>query len=104
MRIFSAFKTLPFNLVPEVNQFISLTHHQQCYDLAKSYIEHHDGVMKVIGDVGCGKTLIAKKILNYLCLQDKKNQSVSLQQQQRLHQADLQSWFDSNLGVKKYQT
>lgn len=56
----------PFSLTPDTERFVSLASHQACFDVLRFAIESNEGFVKVVGDVGTGKTLLCRKLLHHL--------------------------------------
>lgn len=60
------FQQQPFSLTPDTDQFVNLHGHQECFDLITYALSTGEGFVKVIGDVGTGKTIICRKLLRHL--------------------------------------
>lgn len=56
----------PFSLTPDTGLFVKLPSHEQCFDLMTHVLDSGEGFLKVIGDVGTGKTILCRKLLRYL--------------------------------------
>ena len=56
----------PFSLVPNTAYFVALDHHQACLETLAYAIASKEGFCKVTGEVGTGKTLLCRKLLNVL--------------------------------------
>ncbi len=56
----------PFSLTPDTERFVSLDSHAACFEVLRFALESNEGFVKVIGDVGTGKTLLSRKLLHYL--------------------------------------
>ena len=54
-------KSLPFLVTPNVNFFCDLQRHSDIIDLVIHTLNQGDGFIKIVGEVGTGKTLISKK-------------------------------------------
>lgn len=61
---------MPFSLAPDTNQFVSLDDHQACFDLLVYALSTGEGFVKIVGDVGTGKTILCRKLLRYLNKED----------------------------------
>ncbi len=75
-------KTAPFSLAPDTEKFVSLQGHQECFDLLVYALSTGEGFIKVIGDVGTGKTILCRKLLRYLqnpSAEDSHSKSLSFQ-------------------------
>ena len=57
---------LPFTLTPNTQFFFGLTPHVEALQVLQTAIENGEGFIKVTGEVGTGKTLICRKLLNEL--------------------------------------
>jgi len=55
---------LPFTLTPNTNFFLGLTSHNEALAVLITALKSGEGFIKVIGEVGTGKTLICRKLLN----------------------------------------
>ncbi len=56
----------PFSLSPDTALFVNLADHQQCFSLLVHVLNSGEGFLKVIGEVGTGKTVLCRKLLRYL--------------------------------------
>ena len=56
----------PFSLTPDTQRYVSLDRHQACFDVLTYAIESNEGFVKVVGDVGTGKTMLCRMLLHYL--------------------------------------
>ncbi|TXR54304.1 ExeA family protein [Reinekea thalattae] len=63
---FFGFKQSPFSLSPDTELFVNLQGHQRCFELMTHVLESGEGFLKVIGEVGTGKTILCRKLLRYL--------------------------------------
>lgn len=59
-------KELPFTLTPNTSYFFGLPSHKQAIDVLLTALKTGEGFIKVTGEVGTGKTLICRKLLNEL--------------------------------------
>lgn len=59
-------KELPFTLTPNTNYFYGLPCHKEALNVIVHALKSGEGFIKVTGEVGTGKTLICRKILNEL--------------------------------------
>ncbi|MDI3325066.1 AAA family ATPase [Pontibacterium granulatum] len=59
-------RELPFTLTPNTRFFLNLTSHQEALNLMLVALHSGDGFIKVVGEVGTGKTLLCRKLLNSL--------------------------------------
>lgn len=56
----------PFTLTPNTRFFLSFPSHQEALNLLLIALNSGDGFIKVVGEVGTGKTLLCRKLLNSL--------------------------------------
>lgn len=59
-------KELPFTLTPNTSYFFGLPSHKEALDVLTTALKTGEGFIKVTGEVGTGKTLICRKLLNEL--------------------------------------
>ncbi|MGB0468363.1 MAG: ExeA family protein [Pontibacterium sp.] len=59
-------RELPFTLTPDTRFFMGLPSHQEALNLILVALHSGDGFIKVVGEVGTGKTLLCRKVLNTL--------------------------------------
>lgn len=59
-------KELPFSLTPNTSYFYGLPSHRQALDVLLTALRSGEGFIKVTGEVGTGKTLLCRKLLNEL--------------------------------------
>lgn len=57
------FKELPFTLTPNINFFCSLKGHDEALKTVVFSLRSGEGFIKVVGEVGSGKTLLCRKLL-----------------------------------------
>ncbi|MDO6639847.1 AAA family ATPase [Shewanella sp. 10N.286.51.B2] len=57
---------LPFTLTPNTQFFFGLTPHVEALQVLQTAIANGEGFIKVTGEVGTGKTLICRKLMNDL--------------------------------------
>ena len=57
---------LPFTLTPNTSYFYGLPTHKQALQVLNTALQSGEGFIKVTGEVGTGKTLICRKLLNDL--------------------------------------
>mgnify|MGYP000322775951 CR=1 FL=1 len=55
---------LPFTLTPNTNFFLALEPHNDALAVLMTALKTGEGFIKVIGEVGTGKTLLCRKLLN----------------------------------------
>ena len=61
---FFGLKKLPFTLTPNTDFYYGLPPHQEAMVVLKVALESGEGFIKVTGEVGTGKTLLLRKIMN----------------------------------------
>ncbi|WP_428624025.1 ExeA family protein [Sedimenticola sp.] len=59
-------KALPFSLTPDTEYFFSYADHQEALNVLLVALRMGEGFIKITGEVGTGKTLICRKLLNTL--------------------------------------
>lgn len=57
---------LPFTLTPNTNFYVDLPCHHEAFQVLTTALKMGEGFIKVTGEVGTGKTLICRKLLNEL--------------------------------------
>ncbi|MFT6915241.1 MAG: MSHA biogenesis protein MshM [Motiliproteus sp.] len=57
---------LPFTLTPNTHFFLNMPTHQEALNLILVALENSEGFVKIVGEVGTGKTLLCRKVLNSL--------------------------------------
>ena len=55
---------LPFTLTPNTNFYLGLAPHDEALAVLITALKAGEGFLKVIGEVGTGKTLLCRKVLN----------------------------------------
>src|SRR5690242_4793862 len=60
------FKELPFGLTPNIDFFCQLKGHQEALNVLLFCLRSGEGFIKIIGEVGSGKTLLCRKVLDSL--------------------------------------
>ena len=63
-------KELPFSLTPDTSYFYRYPDHQEALNVLLVALEMNEGFIKVTGEVGTGKTMICRKLLNLLSDRD----------------------------------
>lgn len=56
----------PFSLAPNTDFYVDLHSHQECYNVLMYALASREGFIKVTGEVGTGKTLLSRRLLNSL--------------------------------------
>ncbi|ATX77955.1 MULTISPECIES: AAA family ATPase [Reinekea] len=56
----------PFSLTPDTGLFVNLPGHERCFALLIHVLESGEGFLKVVGEVGTGKTILCRKLLRFL--------------------------------------
>lgn len=56
----------PFSLTPNTRYFLKLPSHQQVFDLLIAALDSDRHFAKIVGEVGTGKTMLCRKLLNSL--------------------------------------
>jgi MSHA biogenesis protein MshM len=65
-RAFYGVSEMPFSLVPNTHFYLALPSHHECFNMLMFSIASGEGFMKVTGEVGTGKTLLCRRLLNTL--------------------------------------
>lgn len=60
------FQKRPFSLSPDTRLFVNLPDHERCFQLLIHVLDSGEGFLKVVGDVGTGKTILCRKLLRHL--------------------------------------
>tara|TARA_R110001583_G_scaffold36_3_gene288 strand:+ start:6112 stop:7047 length:936 start_codon:yes stop_codon:yes gene_type:complete len=55
---------LPFTLTPNTNFFLALEPHHEALAVLMTALKTGEGFIKIVGEVGTGKTLLCRKLLN----------------------------------------
>ena len=63
---FFGMRELPFTLTPNTDFFIDLDGHHQALEVIQLALESGEGFIKITGEVGTGKTLLCRRLLNTL--------------------------------------
>ena len=54
----------PFSLAPNTEFYVELSSQQECFNVLNYALETGEGFIKVTGEVGTGKTLLCRRLLN----------------------------------------
>ncbi|GLX77871.1 MSHA biogenesis protein MshM [Thalassotalea insulae] len=57
-------KELPFTLTPNTSFYLGLAPHNEALEVLVTALQTGEGFIKVVGEVGTGKTLLCRKLLN----------------------------------------
>lgn len=57
-------RELPFTLTPNTEFFLGLEPHNEALEVLATALKTGEGFLKVVGEVGTGKTLLCRKLLN----------------------------------------
>lgn len=60
------FNQFPFALTPNTEFYCKLSHHQAALNVILVSLRNGEGFIKIIGEVGTGKTLLCRELLNQL--------------------------------------
>lgn len=63
---FFQLQTLPFTLTPNPNFFCDLKGHREALNTLLFCVQSGEGFIKIVGEVGSGKTLLCRKLLEHL--------------------------------------
>lgn len=56
----------PFSLTPNTEYFLNMASYHKAYNMLMVSIANREGFIKVVGEVGTGKTMLCRKVLNSL--------------------------------------
>jgi len=56
----------PFGLTPDTQFYVDLPSHREALNVLLIALENGEGFIKITGDVGTGKTMLCRKLLNHL--------------------------------------
>ena len=59
-------KELPFTLTPNTEFYCELPSHQEALNVLKLSLRNGEGFIKIVGEVGTGKTLLCRNLLNQI--------------------------------------
>jgi MSHA biogenesis protein MshM len=57
---------LPFSLTPNTQFFLNMASYHKAYNMLMVSLANAEGFIKIIGEVGTGKTMLCRKVLNTL--------------------------------------
>ena len=57
---------MPFSLTPNTHFFLNVGSHKEAMNLLLVGLDNAAGFIKIIGEVGTGKTILCRKLLNSL--------------------------------------
>jgi len=59
-------KEFPFSLTPNTEFFLNMASYHKAYNMLMVSVANREGFIKVVGEVGTGKTMLCRKVLNTL--------------------------------------
>lgn len=65
-------RELPFSLTPNTHFFLNMASYHKAYNMLMVSLANAEGFIKIVGEVGTGKTMLCRKVLNTL-EEDKDN-------------------------------
>lgn len=65
-------RELPFSLTPNTHFFLNMASYHKAYNMLMVSLANAEGFIKIVGEVGTGKTMLCRKVLNTL-EEDKEN-------------------------------
>jgi MSHA biogenesis protein MshM len=89
-------KELPFTLTPNTQFFLGLPSHHEALQVLLTALKTGEGFIKVTGEVGTGKTLLCRKLLNEL----PKDFVIAYIPNPYLQPDELRIAFANELGIK----
>lgn len=87
---------MPFSLVPNTDYFVALPAHDACYSMLMFAVESGEGFIKITGEVGTGKTLLCRRLLNGI---DEKQFYTAYLPNPRLTPMELKRAVAKELGI-----
>lgn len=63
---FYGLREMPFALVPNTEYYVGLPDHNNCFNTLLFAVSSGEGFIKITGEVGTGKTLLCRRLLNSL--------------------------------------
>ena len=97
---FFQLEVLPFSLTPNTTFFCELKGHQEALNILKFCIHSGEGFIKIIGEVGSGKTLLCRKLIETL----DKNYITTYIPNPELSPMELRKAFARELGIDPNQS
>ena len=88
---------LPFSLTPNTHFFLNMPTHHEALNLMLVALAGGDGFVKVVGEVGTGKTLLCRKLLNAL---DDEHYVTAYIPNPNLTPEELRKSFAQEIGVE----
>ena len=95
-RSFFGVRDMPFSLVPNTQYYLALPSHDECSNMLLFAITSGEGFIKVTGEVGTGKTLLCRRLLNDL---DKESYYTAYLPNPRLTSVELKRAIAKELDV-----
>ena len=89
---------MPFSLVPNTQFYLALPSHHECFNMLMFSIASGEGFIKVTGEVGTGKTLLCRRLLNSL---DNEEYYTAYLPNPRLSAVELKRAIAKELSVDK---
>jgi len=68
-------RELPFSLTPNTQFFLNMASYHKAYNMLMVSLANAEGFIKIVGEVGTGKTMLCRKVLN--TLEDDKDNYVT---------------------------
>lgn len=59
-------RELPFSLTPNTQFFLNMASYHKGYNMLMVSLDNAEGFIKIVGEVGTGKTMLCRKVLNTL--------------------------------------
>ena len=59
-------RELPFSLTPNTQFFLNMASYHKAYNMLMISLANAEGFIKIVGEVGTGKTMLCRKVLNTL--------------------------------------
>ncbi|PCH60668.1 MAG: AAA family ATPase [SAR86 cluster bacterium] len=92
----------PFSLTPNTQFFLNMTSYHEAYNMLMVSLANAEGFIKIVGEVGTGKTMLCRKVLNTL-EEDKENYVTAYIANPMLTPKGLFLAFADEIGIEIHQ-
>lgn len=93
---FYGLREMPFALVPNTEYYVGLPDHNNCFNTLLFAVSTGEGFIKITGEVGTGKTLLCRRLLNSL---RKNRYQTAYFPNPRLNPQELKRALAKELGI-----
>jgi MSHA biogenesis protein MshM len=97
---FYGIREMPFALVPNTDYYVGLPDHNNCFNTLLFAVASGEGFIKITGEVGTGKTLLCRRLLNSI---NHKRYQTAYFPNPRLNPVELKRSLAKELGVENAQ-